>query len=661
MAQVIGIPSQEVFLEEALGDPWFFPMSLEKTRVVFVSVIRRGGMNNQNEDEDNMEEENLDDTEPYVNDGDYQEDMQDEAQEEQPYPVVEHWPHSTPRRRRSKPWHEHVRPPTRERSRSPINRDQPWKVRPNGETIHTTVVPRDRNVPMPDVGTRKIMYAGEKIGTVSGYNEADVKDVIAELELKAKFSHPIAYVPRHVAKWGQVAHVIIQNQIKVPSAAMDLRKGPYEAFQRPRVTPIFAGGIIAEWVVFGWHTTQQDAQDRLDRDSHWSVTWTLHVLAAENWVVTQRDLPHDIMQELNQRPPPWHEEHEEEEEEEEENDETLPMQGVDVVHGTTMQRALLPRRGGGKRSRQQAYAHPRSAMHGWALHQACQQCPQVAPATLNFLMKAEFRTITAVLGSKTAGQTAQVINAALVRAGLPMMREGTPYSAQRQQSGENERVTEQEAQTQEAPDQPELRTTLNSMQQPREDSSGTADILRQQLDTLIHLIFSQNETFNMWVATQTTTTSHEHLSLMQAIQSNGAIQAEAMKKFAEAMEKLERRIGDIESMKVPRKKGPSSCTTPRCPTSPGEGVPPTPEDQLQEQDLHDPGQQEGDDGQTELVLSALATNGGCMEEGEVVDVRSQDDGDEAKPSVLGELRNKSLRVQAAKAVGSAMAPFKTRA
>ena len=115
------------------------------------------------------------------------------------------------------------------------------------------------------------------------------------------------------------------------------------------------------------------------------------------------------MQELNARPSPWHEhdKYEDEEREEEDLTQDLPMEGEEGIYGSAMQRAYPPQRGGSKRSRHQGYTHPRSAMHGWALRQASQQCPEVATATLNMLTKAEFRTVTAVLASKTPGQTAR--------------------------------------------------------------------------------------------------------------------------------------------------------------------------------------------------------------------------------------------------------------
>ena len=71
-------------------------------------------------------------------------------------------------------------------------------------------------------------------------------------------------------------------------------------------------------------------------------------------------------------------------------------------------------------------ADPKQRMISWANDKVSQHAPHVMGPTLNMLMRAENRTVTALLNSKNANQTKEIITAAYKRAGLE-----SPFGASR--------------------------------------------------------------------------------------------------------------------------------------------------------------------------------------------------------------------------------------
>ena len=69
------------------------------------------------------------------------------------------------------------------------------------------------------------------------------------------------------------------------------------------------------------------------------------------------------------------------------------------------------------------YADPKVAMHQWSLDKVQEHVPSVNPATAAMLLRAEARTVSAVLHCKSSRQTLEIVNAALKRAALPTVVE----------------------------------------------------------------------------------------------------------------------------------------------------------------------------------------------------------------------------------------------
>ena len=73
---------------------------------------------------------------------------------------------------------------------------------------------------------------------------------------------------------------------------------------------------------------------------------------------------------------------------------------------------------GGARS--QHLNDPRAAMTTWALSRVEKEMPSLPSATASMLLKAESRTVTAVLNARTWKQVIEVTQAAMRRAGIPV-------------------------------------------------------------------------------------------------------------------------------------------------------------------------------------------------------------------------------------------------
>ena len=88
-------------------------------------------------------------------------------------------------------------------------------------------------------------------------------------------------------------------------------------------------------------------------------------------------------------------------------------------------------RGGAKKIPQDKERDPKQRMISWANDKVQEHAPQVMGPTLNMLMRAETRTVTALLNSKNQHQTKEIITAAYRRAGLD-----PPFGAPKQSSSQ---------------------------------------------------------------------------------------------------------------------------------------------------------------------------------------------------------------------------------
>ena len=175
---------------------------------------------------------------------------------------------------------------------------------------------------------------------------------------------------------------------------------------------------------------------------------------------------------------------------------------------------------GGMRNRQNV-TDPRVAMHAWAFQRVSREFPSINAATLNILLRAEARTVTAVLNSRSTMQLASVIDAALRRAGLPPMQP-TP---QQQQENEQDQAQQQDA------DQQEPRTA------PTTEQPAYMDLHLQQ--TLQQQVYLAQQILH---TTMQQPTSQDFINLIATMQVQASAQARAVQQLAEVVAALESRM-----------------------------------------------------------------------------------------------------------------------
>ena len=99
---------------------------------------------------------------------------------------------------------------------------------------------------------------------------------------------------------------------------------------------------------------------------------------------------------------------------------------MDVLVKNLQTEYALSLRGG---ARAQRLNDPRAAMTAWALARVEKDMPSLPATTAGMLLKAESRTVTAVLSARTSKQVVEVMQAAMRRAGIPVSQISQPAAA----------------------------------------------------------------------------------------------------------------------------------------------------------------------------------------------------------------------------------------
>ena len=170
------------------GEAWTFPDGLQRSRVVMVHPVRRGGVltptQGFGEADENaivVDEDILGNPFPTVEMAiDVNPDQYVQYQD-LPYP---HWPHDGDEEEQELPQNDRKR----SRSRSP-RRSTPWDHEDN--TLECFVWPRIGDVPRPPTLSKPLMLKGERVAQVTTFDEATPPDVLAQLHAKVKPIRPL--------------------------------------------------------------------------------------------------------------------------------------------------------------------------------------------------------------------------------------------------------------------------------------------------------------------------------------------------------------------------------------------------------------------------------------------------------------------------------------
>ena len=240
----------------------------------------------------------------------------------------------------------------------------------------------------------------------------------------------------------------------------------------------------------------------------------------------------------------------------------------------------------------------RSVMLTWAIDKAKRELPHVSIPTITMMMKAEMKTVSSILHSRSANQTYQIIQAAYRRANLQLPDEVKPVSKSRSRTTSPVRTSEptpgedtnagqpdqgEDGQHQAVPVPPEQAAQPNQSQSaPQSQSDARFSAIVSELAAMRQAMTNQATITGQILDIMSAMPKNEdYMALVQAIKSQSQAHSEASMHIAKMVASLETRLGVWETTYLPT-------LLERMP----HGVPPSP---TSSRDEHDPPPVEGYD------------------------------------------------------------------
>ena len=187
----------------------------------------------------------------------------------------------------------------------------------------------------------------------------------------------------------------------------------------------------------------------------------------------------------------------------------------------------------------------RAAMTTWALARVEKDTPSLSTATAGMLLKAESRTVTAVLNARTSKQVVEAMQAAIRRAGIPASQMSQPAPAA-------SNVPPPPPPSAAGGRNPQHTATASSAQQTTSamDPRGAQQQspLGHDIEELKAMLVNQAHLTNLLLeSTSQAMTSPQTMQLVQGIHAYMVQQQNAMLAMTDRVEKLEGRFKDWET------------------------------------------------------------------------------------------------------------------
>ena len=304
-------------------------------------------------------------------------------------------------------------------------------------------------------------------------------------------------VPEDVTTWDEVDYMVFPRPRDIPlQRYIDLRKEPFEKYQPYKIVPVM-DDAVREWVVLPDVIYVEDAQRRIDAMSPRYHVWRLMVIG-QSWIISVIPLPEDV-------------------------------QDIVYEHDRRLSREAryeaLSRIGrGGARA---AAVEPRTAMFTWATQKIARECPECQPRTAAVILRGETRVIAAVLNTRSAAQTREVMRAAYRRAAIPypaLQGEGNAPAGQQQQQ-------QQEGQP---------------AQQQQRANNEVAE-LRRQMDDTLQLMGNQNTILAQMMGDLSQNgILNQHMITVDVLQQHNSAQVAAIRRLTQAIVAVENRLARLE-------------------------------------------------------------------------------------------------------------------
>ena len=394
LANVMGLDPIDIVVMDPRGAEWVYPLSLQYGKVVYVEKIRRGGM--QQQQEQGTRSRSVSPTLPFVG---------------TPAPAADPLPVPQPG------WNEnennnHVNVNTLEFEGRPVDdvdfvamvHSPPSSARSgsstNSERVHAEVWERTPPPAQPLAVSKEVYELNQYVGKVRAPPNSLVTDVLADVEQKIKPHRPIRIVPQGAQLWSDVTFLMVPARLALDTdRPYDLRMGRWEYYQFPRHVPVLVSGRIGPIVVFPWHLSMQQAQLRLNRTTAQHIIWHLTATSWQSWVITEMHLPDEITEQL---------------------EELRELRAV-------------PR--GGARKQQDPFRDPRTTMVSWGIRRLEEHAPDLLTPAARLIIKAEARVATALMHSRSPVQSRQIMLTAFKRNNMegPRAKQSEQYQTQQQQ------------------------------------------------------------------------------------------------------------------------------------------------------------------------------------------------------------------------------------
>ena len=322
LATMVAIPQDDLDLRNMDGEPWIYPASaLETTTILALkSQVSRGGTRNglsptmpfpdDEQHHDNEEHDEIDDGANLVDD--HHEEERDLAHELD----MDRWLREDIRDENDPPVHD-VRdqddlPVRGDRSRSTSRRRIQGRTTRSPNPLHgedrgnstywSGIWATTPPAAQPERIKKSVLVESRRIGWIAAAPGACVTQVVADFVDKVKPHSLIDVYPFSALRWKDVIHVKLwEPEPPKVDRYMDMRHGRWERLQEIRHVPALRDGLLLDTLLFPWHLSIQEAQQRLDlevEEVDLRQQWQIVAINIGEWVVSKMRLPPMIQEDL---------------------------------------------------------------------------------------------------------------------------------------------------------------------------------------------------------------------------------------------------------------------------------------------------------------------------------------------------------------------------
>ena len=405
---IIGAPTRAFTTSYMNGQPWIFPYDLVHDDKLRVNMVR-GGMRRGTGNPAASRSRSISPTQPFLNarqrdwierrlmpepEYDLQEEHHGEDHERDgdghghhdriridlPEPGDDNMYEEDPDRAQGHPWHQHG-------EQDDDGNDQervPWEIDDEDETTFVCwSYPVELPPAQPNMVKRNIMDRDRWLAWIWAPPRALTSEIITYLDMKIRPIVGFKPQPLDAELWQDVRCISAPRRVSIEcSNPHDLRRDLWEFYQAPRAIPIVQMDTIPGRIILSRELTPAQAQERIQEDAAFSEVRTL-VTVGRQWLVIVQQLPLCVTRHME-----------------------------DLEHQVNQLS-----RGGARRHINHAQ-EPRSAVITWS-HQRAMECmPSANPQTVATLLRAQFRTATAIMAARSSSEVRESLTAAYRRAGL---------------------------------------------------------------------------------------------------------------------------------------------------------------------------------------------------------------------------------------------------